>query len=83
VAHNARPENPGSHFAPYPRELVSRCLACGCPAKGTVLDPFVGSGTTMVAALERGLHAVGIDIKRQYVDFTVGRIRREFQSKSG
>jgi DNA modification methylase len=78
---NARPENPGSHFAPYPRELVDRCLACGCPAKGTVLDPFVGSGTTMIAALGRGLHAVGIDIKKQYADFTAERIRSEFQAR--
>jgi excisionase family DNA binding protein len=80
---NARPENPGSHFAPYSKELVHRCLACGCPAKGTVLDPFVGSGTTMVAALERGLNTVGIEIKKQYADFAIGRIRREFESKSG
>ena len=73
----ARPENPGAHFAPYPRELVEKCLACGCPPGGTVLDPFVGSGTTMLAALRRRLPAMGIDIKREYCDFIKSRIMNE------
>lgn len=74
----ARPENPGSHFAPYPRELVDRCLACGCPEGGTVLDPFVGSGTTMVSALASGRQAVGIELKPEYADFAAKRIKKEF-----
>lgn len=74
----ARPENPGSHFAPFPRELVDRCLACGCSEGGTVLDPFVGSGTTMVSTLASGRHAIGIELKPEYVDFSAKRIRKEF-----
>ena len=76
----ARPENPGSHFAPYPRELVDRCLACGCPVGGTVLDPFVGSGTTMVSALASGRQAIGIELKPEYADFASLRIKKEFGS---
>jgi excisionase family DNA binding protein len=74
----SRPENPGSHFAPYPRELVDRCLACGCPEGGTVLDPFVGSGTTMVSALASGRQAIGIELKPEYATFAAQRIRKEF-----
>lgn len=74
----SRPENPGSHFAPYPVELVERCLDCGCPAGGVVLDPFVGSGTTMIAALARGSGAVGVELKPQYSGYTIERIQREF-----
>ncbi|MBE0548485.1 MAG: helix-turn-helix domain-containing protein [Rubrivivax sp.] len=74
----ARPENPGAHFAPYPRELVDRCLACGCPEGGTVLDPFVGSGTTMVSALASGRQAVGIELKPEYAEFAAKRIRKDF-----
>lgn len=74
----ARPDNPGSHFAPYPIELVDRCLACGCPPGGTVLDPFVGSGTTVLAALHRNLPAIGIDLKAEYCDFIAERINSEF-----
>lgn len=76
----ARPENPGSHFAPYPRELVDRCLACGCPPGGTVLDPFVGSGTTMLQALRRGSPAIGIDLNREYCEFIEHRIETELAS---
>jgi len=78
----ARPENPGAHFAPYPIELVERCLACGCPAGGVVLDPFVGSGTTMVAALARGSAAIGVELKPQYSSYTVERIQRDFGSQN-
>lgn len=74
----ARPENPGSHFAPFPRELVARCLACGCKPGGTVIDPFVGSGTTMMAALESGRHAIGVELKGEYCEFARKRIEKEF-----
>lgn len=74
----ARPENPGSHFAPYPRELVDRCIDCGCAPGGVVLDPFVGSGTTMMGALSHGCHAVGIDLKPEYATFSAARIRKSF-----
>lgn len=77
----ARPENPGAHFAPYPRELVDRCLDVGCKSGGVVLDPFVGSGTTMIAALSRNCTAIGIDLKPEYCDFIVERIHREFETR--
>jgi len=65
----ARPDNPKYHFAPYPLELVARCLRVGCPPEGIVLDPFVGSGTTVVAALQSGRSGVGIDLNSQYCGF--------------
>lgn len=74
----ARPENPGSHFAPYPRELVDRCLACGCPPGGVALDPFVGSGTTLVSALGTGRHAIGVELKPEYAAHAARRVRQEF-----
>ena len=76
----SRSKNPGAHFAPFPHELVGRCLACGCPPGGTVLDPFAGSGTTMIQALRRGSPAVGIDINSKYCDFIEQQIRSEFDS---
>lgn len=68
----ARPENPGS--APYPRALVERCLDLGCKPGGTVLDPFVGSGTTMFCALDRGSPSIGIDLKADCCDFVAKRL---------
>jgi DNA modification methylase len=56
----------GTHYAPYPRDLVRRCLAAGCPEGGTVLDPFVGGGTTMAVALETGRGALGIELNADF-----------------
>lgn len=77
----ARPENPGAHFAPYPRELVQRCLSVGCKPRGVVLDPFVGSGTTMLAALQSGRAAIGIELNKKYCEFIGTRVLKEFGSK--
>ena len=52
--------------APFPDELVERCLAIGCPPRGVVLDPFCGSGTTMRVALEHGHSALGIELNEEF-----------------
>lgn len=56
----------GTHYAPYPRKLVERCIASGCPEGGTVLDPFVGGGTTMYVADEMGRSSVGIELNPEF-----------------
>lgn len=73
----ARPENPHAHCAPFPVELVERCLACGCPPGGTVLDPFMGSGTTMVAAFRTGRSVVGVELKNDYAVLAERRLLKE------
>ena len=63
----ARPKlNGGVQTAPYPDELVKRCLDIGCTPEGVVLDPFVGSGTTMRVALQSGRSAIGIDLNPNF-----------------
>jgi len=52
----------GTHYAPYPRKLVERCISAGCPEGGTVLDPFLGGGTTMYVAEEMGRSSVGVEL---------------------
>jgi len=52
---------------------------CGCslaPVPCTVLDPFLGSGTTAAVALQLGRRAVGIELKPEYIDLAVDRIKR-------
>lgn len=56
----------GTHYAPYPRKLVERCIAAGCPEGGTVLDPFVGGGTTMYVADEMNRSSVGIELNPDF-----------------
>jgi DNA modification methylase len=63
------------HAAPFPEQLVERCLACGCRPRGIVLDPYVGSGTTVKVALDQGHAAIGIDLNPDYLKIAAGRIR--------
>jgi len=64
---SARPKMyPGIDTAPYPDELVERCIALGCPPLGTVLDPFAGSGTTMRVALEQKRSAIGVALNPDF-----------------
>jgi DNA modification methylase len=61
----------GAHFATFPPELARRCIAAGCKPGGTVLDPFSGSGTTGMVALNEGRKYVGIDISAEYLDLSL------------
>lgn len=56
----------GLDTAPFPDELVRRCLEAGCPVNGVVLDPFVGSGTTVRVAREMQRSAIGIDLNHGF-----------------
>lgn len=57
------------HNAAFPSELVRRCIEVGSPPNGHVLDPFVGSGTTIFTALKARRNVVGIDLGDDYVDY--------------
>lgn len=55
-----------AHFAVMPHELARRCISAGCPAGGMVLDPFSGSGTTGLVAMELGRDYIGIELNPEY-----------------
>ncbi len=63
----------GAHFAPYPLDLCRRPLLATCPPGGIVLDPFCGTGTTLLASRNLGFKSVGIDISRQYLELSQDR----------
>ena len=60
-----------AHYAPYPKDLILPCVLSTCPEGGTVLDPFNGSGTTGVVALNCGRNYIGIDLKKDYIDIAI------------
>ncbi|MEM3984090.1 MAG: site-specific DNA-methyltransferase [Sulfolobales archaeon] len=62
------------HPAPFPEELPYRCIQLYTFKEDVVLDPFVGSGTTCVAALKVGRHCVGIDVDERYVEIAKKRL---------
>ncbi len=55
-----------AHFAVFPEKLVENCLLAGSPPGGMVLDPFTGSGTTLVVAQRLQREFVGIDCVADY-----------------
>ena len=57
----------GAHFATFPPDLIRPCILAGCPMEGTVLDPFGGSGTTALVALEEGRKAVLCELNTDYI----------------
>lgn len=64
----------GAHFAPYPMDLCRIPILATCPDGGTVLDPFCGTGTTLMAALDLQRNAIGIDVSPTYADMTRQRL---------
>ncbi len=58
---------PDAHFATYPAELIKPCILAGSRTGDTVLDPFAGSGTTGMVALELGRKAILIELNPAYI----------------
>jgi DNA modification methylase len=65
----------GAHFAVYPENLILPCVLAGCPAGGTVFDPFTGSGTTAVVALKNGRNYIGTELNPDYIKIAEARIK--------
>jgi DNA modification methylase len=65
----------GAHFAVYPPELVEPCVLAGSRIGDIVLDPFSGSGTTGVVAINNGRTYIGLELNPDYAHLSVDRIR--------
>lgn len=63
-----------AHFATFPPALVVPCILAGCPAGGTVLDPFGGAGTTALVADALGRDAILIELNPAYADIAARRV---------
>lgn len=72
-----RGESTRRHPAPYPLELADRLIRMFSFVGDTVLDPFLGTGTTSVAAALAGRSSIGIDIDPAYLDMAHQRLLRE------
>ncbi len=64
-----------THFAPYPEDLCKTPITATCPPRGIVLDPFCGTGTTMLVARTLGRKSVGIDLSEGYLQIAEERCR--------
>ena len=63
------------HPAQKPLNVMKWCLGF-FPQATTILDPFMGSGTTLRAAKDMGLKAIGIEIEKKYCDIAIERLRQ-------
>lgn len=67
-----------THKATYPIELVEKCFQVHKPKR--VLDPFMGSGTTLDAARSNGIAAVGFDIDESYCEIAAKRLEQQIMN---
>ncbi len=65
------------HPAPFPLELPKRCIKLFSYVGDTILDPFSGSGTTLIASYKLGRKAIGTEISEEYFQLSIERIEKE------
>ena len=70
VKGDERPDHP----CPKPEGLMLELVAAFTDRGETILDPFMGTGTTLVAAKRLGRTAIGIELERKYCDIAIGRL---------
>jgi DNA modification methylase len=68
---------PEAHFAVWPEALARRIIRFACPPDGVVYDPFTGSGTSMVVALQENRNFIGSELNPDYIAIEEKRIARE------
>jgi site-specific DNA-methyltransferase (adenine-specific) len=69
-------DNQREHPTQKPKNLMMRCIHIA-PSPQTILDPFMGSGTTLRAAKDLGRKAIGIEIEEKYCEIAVKRLAQE------
>lgn len=68
------PDDSEAHFATFPQALIEPCVKAGSPPGGTVLDPFMGSGTTALVARRLGRKSIGIELNPEYAAICARRL---------
>ncbi|MBK7380735.1 MAG: site-specific DNA-methyltransferase [Ignavibacteriales bacterium] len=70
------PTQPSSdkHYATYNFDLIDKPIVCGCPEGGVILDPFCGTGTTLLRAEQLNRKSIGIDGSKEYCEIAGKRL---------
>lgn len=66
-----------AHFATFPEDLIIDCIKAGCPEKGTVLDPFMGAGTTALVSAKLNRNFIGFELNEKYIKIAKKRLQNE------
>lgn len=67
----------GGHPAAFPIELPKRCLKLFSYVGDTILDPFLGSGSTLIATHLNNRQGIGAEIDKHYCDIAIQRLQKE------
>ena len=70
-------EKVSGHPAPFPRDLPKRCIKLFSFVGDVVLDPFAGSGTTLIESIENKRKFIGLELEQEYCDLCIKRIKKE------
>lgn len=73
--------NNDKHYASYNFKLIEKPILAGCPENGIILDPFCGSGTTLVTAYKLNRNFIGFDGNQEYVDMSLKNIKKAKKNK--
>jgi site-specific DNA-methyltransferase (adenine-specific) len=76
ISANGGGQNEG-HPSSKPLALWKWLMKEACPVDGLVIDPFCGSGTTLIAAKALGCRAIGIELHEKYCEIAANRLRQE------
>lgn len=79
---NSKKENKLGHTAPYPIELVDFAIQFFSGVSDTVLDPFMGSGTTAISCIKNRRKYIGFELNKEYHSICENRIN-DFKNKIG
>lgn len=74
--------NSAKHYATFNSELIDKPIKAGCPEGGIILDPFAGTATTGVRAIQLGRKFIGIDGSKDYVEIAKKRIDNELKQQN-
>jgi site-specific DNA-methyltransferase (adenine-specific) len=83
IWHDVPGESTRDHPAPYPEELAYRLVRMFSFVGDTVLDPFMGTGTTLVASAKCERNAIGVEIEPSYVEHARWRLEKRTTSLFG
>jgi DNA modification methylase len=77
IVHPSGDREEGSHPNEKPARVMAKMLQTASDRGQLILDPFMGSGTTLIAAIRTGRRAIGIEIDPKHYATAVARVRRE------